>query len=141
MRTLPALRIAFILLHAGNTLLETVVRELFLGGKWPLEGPILFQEDLFFPQTRDPLPAPNDSQQSCGLAIMNITTVYTTSKEMGYDDVGGICEISLEYWANWSLGVLMYVRKAALLHLPKSCITESSTPAWAAAVAAPIRKL
>ena len=35
----------------------------------------------------------------------------------------------------------MYTRNAELLHLPSICIVESSIPAFAAAVAAPIRKL
>ena len=35
----------------------------------------------------------------------------------------------------------MYVRKASLLHLPNARITKSSRPAFAAVLAAPIRKL
>ena len=41
--------------------------------------------------------------------------------------------------ANCSLGVRIYRRYAALLHLPRVMISESSSPACAAAVAAPIR--
>ena len=43
--------------------------------------------------------------------------------------------------ASRSCGVLMYLRNAALCHLPRSWIVESSTPANAADVAAPILKL
>ena len=43
--------------------------------------------------------------------------------------------------ASCSLGVLMYLRKAADSHLPSIRITESSTPTLAAAEAAPMRKL
>ena len=39
------------------------------------------------------------------------------------------------------LGVLMYLRKAVLCHLPRVWIMESSTPTMAAVVAAPMRKL
>ena len=37
-------------------------------------------------------------------------------------------------------GVLMYVINAADFHLPSVWMRESLSPAWAAAVAAPIRK-
>ena len=47
----------------------------------------------------------------------------------------------LEKVARCSLGVLMYARKAELLHLPFFLIMESSMPALAAEVTAPIRKL
>jgi len=47
----------------------------------------------------------------------------------------------LENAAKWSLGVLMYAEKAELFHLPIFLIVESSMPAWAADVAAPILKL
>ena len=40
-----------------------------------------------------------------------------------------------------SWGIRMYCRKAELCHLPRVWIVESSTPARAADVAAPIRKL
>ena len=43
--------------------------------------------------------------------------------------------------ASSSLGVRMYRRYAALFHRPRVIISESSSPAWTAAVAAPIRKL
>ena len=43
--------------------------------------------------------------------------------------------------ASCSGGVLRYRRKAELCHRPNSWIVESSTPANAAVVAAPIRKL
>ena len=43
--------------------------------------------------------------------------------------------------ANCSFGVRMYVRKAELVHCPNNWMVESSIPAFAAAVAAPIRKL
>ena len=43
--------------------------------------------------------------------------------------------------ASCSLGILMYWRKAALCHLPNACMVESSIPARAAVVAAPMRKL
>ena len=48
---------------------------------------------------------------------------------------------ALENLAKCSLGVSMYERKATMFHLPNICIAESSIPAFAAAVAAPIRKL
>ena len=44
----------------------------------------------------------------------------------------------LENVASCSLGVRIYARKAELDHLPIVLITESSIPALAAAVAAPI---
>ena len=43
--------------------------------------------------------------------------------------------------ASFSLGVRTYTKKAALFHLPKERMVESSRPARAAAVAAPILKL
>ena len=43
--------------------------------------------------------------------------------------------------ASCSLGMCMYCRKAALCQQPRAWIVESSTPARAAEVAAPIRKL
>ena len=43
--------------------------------------------------------------------------------------------------ANLSLGVCMYKRNAELFHLPRALMVESSRPACAAAVVAPIRKL
>ena len=46
-----------------------------------------------------------------------------------------------ENWANWSRGVLMYAKNAALLHLPIIRMVESSMPAFAAVVTAPMRKL
>ena len=46
-----------------------------------------------------------------------------------------------EIEARRSFGVLIYWRKAALLHLPRVWMVESSTPAAIAAVAAPILKL
>jgi len=47
----------------------------------------------------------------------------------------------LENVTKWSLGVLMYARKAEPFHLPIFQIIESSMPAWAADVAAPIWEL
>ena len=44
-------------------------------------------------------------------------------------------------WANSSLGVLMYAKNAPVVQRPIACIFESSIPALAAAVAAPILKL
>ena len=49
--------------------------------------------------------------------------------------------IILENSANLSCDVLMYVRKAALLHQPSLRIVKSSRPTFAAAVAAPILTL
>ena len=43
--------------------------------------------------------------------------------------------------ASCSRGVRMYNRNALLFHLPRVRIVESSSPALAAAVAAPMRKL
>ena len=43
--------------------------------------------------------------------------------------------------AKLSFGVCMYKRNAELFHLPRALMVESSKPACAAAVAAPIRKL
>ena len=43
--------------------------------------------------------------------------------------------------ASFSFGVRMYNRKAELCHLPNAWIVESSMPASAAVVAAPILKL
>ena len=40
-----------------------------------------------------------------------------------------------------SLGIQMYCKKAALCHRPRAWMVESSTPANAADVAAPMRKL
>ncbi len=48
---------------------------------------------------------------------------------------------ALENCASCSLGVRMYTRKAELFHLPTVRIVESSMPALAAVVAAPILKL
>ena len=42
---------------------------------------------------------------------------------------------------SWSLGVRMYAKNAELFHRPILCIMESSTPALAAAVPVPMRKL
>ena len=58
-------------------------------------------------------------------------------------------ELGLQTWAvrvldtdaSFSLGIHIYCKKAALCHLPSVCIVESSTPANAAEVAAPILKL
>lgn len=47
----------------------------------------------------------------------------------------------LEYRGRCSLGVRMYDRNVALFHRPSARITESSIPAFAVAVAAPILKL
>ena len=43
--------------------------------------------------------------------------------------------------ASCSRGVQMYKRNALLFHLPRVCIVDSSSPALAAAVAAPMWKL
>ncbi len=54
---------------------------------------------------------------------------------------GRVCTNAAEAPAKRALGVLMYLRNAALYHLPKVWINESSIPASAAEVAAPILKL
>ena len=51
------------------------------------------------------------------------------------------CDSVRESWANCSRGVLIYDRKAVLFHRLSVQIVESSSPAFAAVVAAPIQKL
>ena len=51
------------------------------------------------------------------------------------------CANVRENCASCCRGVWMYVRNAALFHRPSARMVESSRPAFAAAVAAPMRKL
>ena len=62
----------------------------------------------------------------------------------GAHTVGGLTVVvdsCLEIKARCSRGSRIYCKKAALCHLPRACIVESSIPARAAEVAAPMRKL
>ena len=62
-------------------------------------------------------------------------------KMQSYTTREAVEAIVLDRAANCSLGVQMYCKKAALCHLPRVLMIESSTPLRAAVVVAPILKL
>ena len=94
-------------------------------------------------------PLPRSSNRVCRLLLLEyIESNAMRSLIMYYNDTYSIdfhCDSGVamagDSAANRSGGVSMYRKKAALCHRPRSWIAESSTPAKAADVAAPIRKL
>ncbi len=69
--------------------------------------------------------------------IIQSRSSYIQSVDLAYQ----IAAMQAVSGASCSLGIRIYSRNAALDHRPKAWMTESSSPAWAAAVAAPILKL